>query len=280
MVTGIAPAAMDDTHRSTEPHISVATSQEPGAELQLEVREAPLAQVLNEIAVKSKIPIHYSILPDGLVTATCVGPNVKKVLDCLIGARVDLVYRYIRDTKQVQPPPVAEVWLLGTNIGVTQVSAANCPALVSQASEIKPPAEPVANLPTEPSQEAIEQSARLLEQAKAKDPGQRAEAIYNLGLAGLKDDHNVSEALRTALTDKDPNVRAQAATSIAQRGGDEMTASMTEALKDRDVNVRFAAVSSINDDAGLLQLASQDGDKMVRDLAANKLTDLAARQGK
>lgn len=82
------------------------------------------------------------------------------------------------------------------------------------------------------------------------------------------------------MNDKDANVRAQAIRSIVMRGGEEVTDQQGLALKDNDVNVRLTAVSDIQNDETLLQQALNDSDPSVRDLAKDKLQDLASRQAK
>ena len=52
--------------------IRVIRSENAESELQLEVRQASLKQVLDKIAGDTGLVIHYSVLPEGSVTATCV----------------------------------------------------------------------------------------------------------------------------------------------------------------------------------------------------------------
>lgn len=83
-----------------------------------------------------------------------------------------------------------------------------------------------------------EQSEQLVKQAQSKDPTQRLSALMNLSSVGLKDDPTVDEALRTAMNDKDANVRTQAIMAIAQRGSENVDAQLSQAIQDKDVNVR------------------------------------------
>jgi HEAT repeat protein len=123
-----------------------------------------------------------------------------------------------------------------------------------------------------------EQSDEILRQSQSKDPSERSMAIYNLGVAGQKDDPNVDEALRKALKDEDAMIRAQAVSSIAQRGGENVADNLQEALKDKDANVRLTAVNNIKDDETLLQLASGDSDKSVSHIAQKRLDALMANR--
>ncbi|NOS75948.1 MAG: HEAT repeat domain-containing protein, partial [Methyloglobulus sp.] len=212
--------------------------------------------------------IHYSALPEAPVTATCVGENVGQIMDCLVAKQVGLVAH----KPQKDKPP--EFWLLGSSVG-------SCQAVTVAAS-------PIQKIAAEPTPEALaaaelalqEQTDHLLKQTQSKDPNQRAEGIGNLGAVGPKDDPAVDEALRTAMNDKNADVRAQAIRSIVLRGGEEVAGQQGLALKDNDVNVRLTAVSDIQDDEILLQQALNDSDQSVRDLAKDKLQDLAFRQNK
>jgi hypothetical protein len=88
-----------------------------GSEFQLEVRQMPLAQVFDSIALKTHVPIHYSALPEGLVTATCVGTTLVKVLECLLDRKADLIVRYPRNVdKSENKRQLAEAWVLGSRL--------------------------------------------------------------------------------------------------------------------------------------------------------------------
>jgi HEAT repeats len=265
----VALSAPSDT-RNTQPSIQITLTEQKDSAIRLEARQAPLGKILKEIAAKTGAVIHYSVLPEAPVTATCVGANVGQIMDCLVAKQVGL----IAHTTQKDKP--AEFWLLGSSVG-------SC-----QAVTIEPRETAIANqghkafvtTPTQASQQEITQTERLLKQANSTDPNQRAEAIYNLGSSGLKNDQSVDDALKTAMDDKDENVRAQAITSLIQRGGEEVGMHFSQALKDQDVNVRFTAVSAIEDDATLLEQALNDSDKGVRDLAKTKLDSLNTRLDK
>lgn len=275
VISGNVSAAADNTLQNN-PAIRIATREDKGSELQLEVRQAPLGEVLNQIAVKTKIPIHYSILPEGLVTATCVGPGVKNVLECLIGSKVDLVFRYAPAGNKDQPAPVSEAWLLGTNITIAKVTAANCPAVVGQQQE----PEPVAGPPIDTTQEMREQSNRLLEQAKSKDPAQRAEALANLGTGGVKDDPKIRQVLEQAMTDKNPGIRAQAVGAMADLDADSASEVLGRALQDNSIEVRIAAVDKAGSNVGILERATTDSNATVSGYAAAKLAELNRKQGR
>ncbi len=249
--------------------IQLTVAQQPNSLLHLEARSAPLAQILKAIADKTGAQIHYSVLPEAPVTATCVGANVGQIMDCLVAKQVGLVAH-----KPTQDKP-AEFWLLGSSVGSCQaVTVASSPIQAAAVQQPTPEQQAQAELALQ------EQTDRLLKQTQSKDPNQRAEGIGNLGAVGPKDDPAVDEALRNAMTDTNADVRAQAIRAIVQRGGEEVANQVGLALKDNDVNVRLTAVSDIQDDETLLQQALNDSDQSVRDLAKDKLQDLASRQAK
>ncbi len=248
--------------------IQLTLSKQTDTAIRLEARAAPLAQILKALADKTGAQIHYSVLPEAPVTATCVGANVGQVMDCLVAKQVGLV------AHKPQKDKPAEFWLLGSSVG-------SCQAVTVAAS-------PIQKIAAEPTPEALaaaelalqEHTDHLLKQTQSKDPNQRAEGIGNLGAVGPKNDPVVDEALRNAMTDINADVRVQAIRAIVQRGGDEVADQVGLALKDKDVNVRLTAVSDIQDDETLLQQALSDSDQSVRDLAKDKLQDLVFRQSK
>ncbi|MDP2394755.1 MAG: HEAT repeat domain-containing protein [Methylococcaceae bacterium] len=262
-------AAAQDVSNSSPASIQLTLSQQAPDAIRLEARHAPLGKILKAIADKTGVSIHYSVLPDAPVTATCIGENVSQIMDCLLAKQVGLV------AHKAQKDKPAEFWLLGSSVGSCQAVTVEPTAPLAQAVVEK---KPTAAEQAQVDQSMREQSDLLLEQAKSKDPGERAQAIYNLGLAGLKDDPSVDKAIQSAMIDKDPGIRAQAVTAIVQRGGNDVEAFLTQAINDKDVNVRFNAVSTINDDVNLLQQASKDNDKGIRELASAKLAELNARQ--
>ena len=271
--TSVIALAEGGTHiadSNSQPNIQIVLSRQPDSAIRLEVRQAPLGQILKAIADNTGAIIHYSVLPEAPVTATCVGVNVGQVMDCLVAKQVGLVAHKAQKNKP------AEFWLLGSSVGscqaVTVVPSVSPIAVVEQ--------QPTAEEKAQAEQTQQEQTDQLLKLAQSKDPSQRAEAIGNLGAIGFKDDPNVDETFRTAMSDKDATVRAQAIRAIMQRGGEQVADQIGIALKDRDVNVRLTAVSDIQDDETLLQQALNDSEPSIRNLARQKLDDLVFRKNK
>jgi hypothetical protein len=267
LLTGFSQVTVAGTPDKAQTDLVISDSQ--GAELQLEVRQMPLSQVLEGIARKSKVPIHYSVLPEGLVTATCVGSTLKQVLECLLDRKADLIVRYQRSPGNADSQgQVVEAWILGSRLDGS-IAHANCQAagLAGKASLTLQLNESDAN--AEP-----DQTDSLLKSAQSKIPAERAEALGALLAGGRKGDPAVKAALEQALTDKDDNVRAQAISSLAHREGSGAVAAIQEAMHDKSTDVRMMAVDGITDDIALLQQAINDSDEAVRSLAAVKLEEL------
>jgi hypothetical protein len=236
-----------------------------GAEFQLEVRQMPLANVLKSISEKTQVPIHYSVLPEGLVTATCVGTSLKPLLECLLDRKADLIVRYPRNLDKADiKGHVAEAWILGSRLDGTKAKA-DCPVSTGQGGSLT-------FLQSEQGTEPLPgQITSLLKITKSKNPAERADAIGSLLAIGHQNDPTIKATLEEALHDSDANVRAQAVSTLSHREGSAAAGVIQDALKDDSVDVRLMAVDGITDDIGLLQQAVNDSDEVVRTLAAQKL---------
>jgi HEAT repeat protein len=259
---------------ANEQNIRIIRSENIGSELQLKVRQAPLKQVLDKISGDTGLPIHYSVLPEGLVTATCAGTTLKQVLECLLDHKADLVFRYpsgaSRDVNQIQPE---EIWVLRTKFESPQgvANSSGCKQVVTQQQVMQK----TTGAKTDSDCIGPDQTNALIIKARSINPVDRADAISSLMTAGKAGDYAVRKVLEAALLDKDAKVRAQAISSLAQREGDGATAELQAALRDSDASVRLMAVSSIGNNAALLQQALTDSDTTVRELAAMKLKSLS-----
>ena len=275
LITGFADVSVARTSDKAPPvpadkaHTDLVISDSQGAEFQMEVRQMPMSQVLEEIALKSKVPIHYSVLPEGLVTATCAGSTLKQVLECLLDRKADLIVRYQRSPANVgSQGQVAEAWILGSRLDGS-IARADCPAAGAAGK-----ASLTLNMHENDANAESDQTDSLLKSAESKIPAERAEAIGALLSGGRKGDPAVKAALEQALTDQDANVRAQAISSLAHREGSGATAAIQEAMHDKSTDVRMMAVDGITDDTALLQQAINDSDETVRSLARVKLEEL------
>lgn len=263
MLIGVAtalsasPAALIDDAT----HFDLVISTNEGTELNLEVIHMPLSEVLDKIALKSKVPIHYSILPKGLVSATCVGSTLKQILGCLLGEQTDFIISYSHQNNSVeQNKQPTEAWILGSRLEGSS-AATDCAFTTSQK-----------NNSTVSSKS--DQTDNLLIMTQSEKPAERESAMSALLVGGKIDDPNVKAALEQGLTDQDAGVRAQAISSLAHREGRDATPAIQLALHDNSADVRLMAVDAITDDVALLQLAIKDKDEVIRKVAELKLAAL------
>jgi HEAT repeats len=256
------------TQPSNSPMTRLVMSENMGSELQLEARQIPLASVLDMIANKTHVPIHYSALPEGLVTATCVGTTLKQVLDCLLNGRADIIFRYPNNLTKAQ---IAEAWVLGSKLD--GIAAKDCPTLSSV--EDKNSLSFAQSLQNRES-ELDDHMKVLLNMAQSGNTEERARAISALLSAGYENNPEVKATLEQALNDQDASVRAQAISTYAHREGGTATEAIQQALQDSSVDVRLMAVDGITEDIDLLEQATNDNNEAVRNLAAMKLAELNA----
>ena len=236
----------------------------------------PLERVFSTITAKTGVPIHYSVVPEGLVTATCVGATLKQVMECLLARKADLIVSYHKSTTQAQAKvsdkdQPSEIWVLGSRFtDTTNCSGATATQQAINNASVKSPASQVNAAEVEP-----DQTDDLLKRAKSKDAVARADAIGALMAAGIVGDANVKRALEEALTDPNANVRAQAISSLSHREGSAAAAAaLQDALHDADAGVRLMAVDGAGYNIALLQQAVNDDDDTVRTLAISKLEEL------
>ncbi|NOT12213.1 MAG: HEAT repeat domain-containing protein [Methylococcaceae bacterium] len=248
----------------------------------LEVRQMPMAQVLDAVARKAHVIIHYSVLPEGLVTATCGGSTLKQVLECLLNRKADIIVRSPQNSTKTnnQAEQLVEAWILGSKL-TNSSTPENCVATSGQANE-----QTVDNISFMLSQdgsiaetELDQTKAELLKSAQSQNSAEREEAVGALLTAGHQDDPDIKAALEKALSDPDANVRAQAISNLALREGSGAAGAIQEALHDSSADVRLSAVDGIIDDIPLLQQALNDSDETVRSLATSKLELLVQGNG-
>lgn len=266
--TGL-PFAHADAVLSALNEAKLSVHDDGDSKWRLEVRQMPLINVLASIEKKTGIPIHYSALPEGKVTATCVGTTLRPVLECLLNGRADLIVRYGRRLEDLDKANVAEVWILGAKYDDGVKETAVCVAQSELSGSMELERNKHLDMP--------DQTDGLLIQAKSKSAKDRTEAIGALLSAGRKGDSRVKEALMEALNDPDTDVRAQAISTLAHREGKDASSAVEEAMHDPAADVRMMAVDAITDDVALLQQAINDSDETVRELAAMKLEDLSTR---
>lgn len=265
------PALGENTQISfIAPHAAVGL-------FQLEVRQAPLTQILRKLQQSTGITIHYSVLPEGLLTATCAGSSLKSILECLLKDKIDLIFRSeyptTSNTTKITQTNLEEVWLLNAKFDrIPAVSATDYEVSVLQQQK---QLHTVRNKTDESINDA-EQADALIKMAQSKNPEDRAQGIGGLLAVGQSGDPVIKATLEAALSDNDANVRAQAISSFAHRQEEGTEAALQTAMQDSSVDVRIMAVDSAGNNAALLQEALHDQDENVRSLAALKLQALQA----
>ncbi|MDP2180384.1 HEAT repeat domain-containing protein [Methylicorpusculum sp.] len=230
------------------------------ADWQLQVSHTPLSQVLQEIQKVSGLRIHFSVLPQQEVSATCVDDELTLILKCLLGDSVNLVFNGSGNASD--PTSMGEVWLLGSTLS-TQRSAVDC----------NPPRLSDAVAKQTAQDRNIDQ---LLLDVNADDTRQRADAVFDLAKQSDVDPIEVDAVLLNGLNDPSAMVRGQALSGWAGRHGDAALPELQQAMLDTDSSVRLQAVE-LTDNSLLLNNALQDADALVRQLAEAKLQALRPR---
>lgn len=263
-----------------EPYARLTLQHGKVAAIKLATEQATWEQIFNEIAKTTGARIHYSALPTGSITATCVGRTLKQVMECLLAPEADFIFRYPdggpQRTASAEMP--AEIWVLKTSFGMQQPSSSRKDSTICKAAEAQDATLcKKSNITAGASQKAPDRTAQLLESVNTTDAALRADAIASLAMEGRPDNTAVHEALSAAMSDENPDVRAQAVFGLAQREGAAATSALQQAMLDSDAAVRLMAVDSAGENVALLQSALTDNDKSVRELAALKLEELSKR---
>lgn len=235
--------------------VSLMRTDTPGASWQLQVRNTSLVESLQEIERVSGWRMHFSVLPEGRVTATCVGDQLSQVLKCLLGNSVNLVFS--RSDKSVSS--AGEVWVLGSTLTASD-AASGCQA-------------PSQNQSAANDEEQDQAAAKLLALVDDADPRRRAEAVFDLAAQTTADPAEIEAVLLKSMRDNSALVRGQALTGWARRQGDAALPELQQAMQDADASVRLQAIE-LTENAGLLNQALHDPDMLIRQLAESKLQAL------
>jgi len=244
--------------------ISLIMSSDQGAEMQLQVWQMYLPDVLDKLSQIIKTPIHYSVLPQGKVTATCVTSTIEALLKCLLGAGANIAFHYpqekVSGSTFYQPP--SKVWVLGSVLE-TAKSEEQCVNNQIVKSDI--------SLSQEKGyeKEAVKLES-LLQFTKVENPEQRALAIAKLATRGMPDSQKVTARLMQALDDPSAKVRVQALFGWVFREGKAAMPELMRALDDPEPSVRLKAVG-LSNDGDLLNQAASDSNQAVRQYALMKL---------
>jgi len=265
---GLAYAKITDK-TSSNAIVNMVISNNKGSELQLEVRQMPLAEALDTIARKANVIIHYSVLPEGLITATCVGSELKQILECLLDKKADIIVRNSNASSKINNKAEgAEAWILGTRLS-SSPTAGNC---VATSTDTNSPSLLRINEENSHQISTLENDKidEILKRAESKNPNQQIEAIRDLLTIGRKGDPSIKTALDKALIDQNENVRAQAISTLSHLEGSSSHGAIQEAINDASANVRMKAVDGTND-IPTLQQAINDSNESIRSLASAKL---------
>lgn len=238
-------AGLASAQAGEQPRLRMVVESAKASALRLEARQAPLAQVLDEVANKTGLRVHHSIPPTVLVTATCAGETIRPVMACLLGADADVMYRHAGQA------PV-ELWVLKSSF--------TDPAPITQAAT--------------PAQRKSSGQPPAVAQAKSIPAEQRANDLVRLAADPQGDEFAILGKLQEALVDEDADVRVQAVAGLARRGALGASDSLRMALNDGDPSVRLMAVDSAGTDPASLELLRDrlaDSDDTVRALAGLKL---------
>lgn len=210
----------------------------------LQANHTSLPAILRELQHVSGMIIHYSVLPQAAITATCAAGELSALLKCLLGESAGLVFG------QTNTDEPKEAWILGTT---ATAPMGDCSVEYPTESYARP------------------DNQELYAEVQNSDPRRRAEALYALAAS---DDNDVEAILRSGMRDKSALVRGQAIGGWVRRFGAEAAESeLQQAFADADAAVRMQAVElTVSPD--LLSQGLQDSDAMVRQLAQAKLDEL------
>lgn len=261
--------------------VILTVKDRPKPFIHLEARQTPLGKILEQIAKKTGAIIHYSVLPQEPVTATCAGGTLKTVMECLLSSKVDRIYRklafksnhkrHAQNVTTVINPE--EIWILGSRYG-NQANNPQC--LIDEGSNT------TNNHNNNNSQENNPNAALLLMAQLGNDPRWaelRKQALSLLAAQGKTDDpqtdDEITELLQQALTDEDADVRAQAVFGLSQQDSPGAGQALHDAMLDKSADVRLMAVDNAKADSpdgrAILQQALNDSDVTVKAAASYKL---------
>lgn len=280
LAVSVCVAANSDPDPSCKPAARVVLN---GDEIRLEAHDAPLNRVLDLIASNAGVRIHAVAIPEPRISTICGGTALEQIVACVFGPDADFVTAAVAGHGKSGSARPGDVWVLGANRWLHNVPAAARED--AACSDVKRPpwtrpqtlerAAPRTLIPPPD----VEETAALLEMATAQESWRRIQALTRLGSARQGGDERVRETLTSALTDPDPDVRAQAVAGLARTGDGDQAALLHDAMRDNHSSVRMMAVGIVSNDAhgeALLREALADSDPAVQELAAMKLEALFA----
>lgn len=249
--------------------------------LSVETHGEALGDVLAEVQKKSGIKFHVrKTLPTDAISASFSDVPVETAIRRLLGRDFDLVWFYTAPKRGRGAPKPTEVWVVGRGerAGGLVADAGKGPVRrqpkPGDSADLKARLTAIEDLADEDAGKAL---PPLLSALSDKDPRIRAAAAEALGEVG---DPSAIEPLGKALTgDDDSDVREAAAEALGELGLPNAVPVLRAGLKDTDSDVREAVVDALGDIGGLeaervLRQALADPDEDVRDAAVAALAKM------
>ncbi|WP_460028317.1 hypothetical protein [Methyloparacoccus murrellii] len=237
----------------------------PDGTIDLEARSVPIGQVLEALAQRLSVPIHYQAAPPQPVAIACHARGLEAVLRCALGTGADLAFAYAGGAGDADRRP-ASVKVLASTFDEFPATAG------AQAHPV--PGEALPARETPPRLAAGESLDALLGDTHNADPELRAQALERLRQAPGADEATLRAAYQAALSDPNGDVRAEALTGMALLDEEHSFGLLSSAMLDGDASVRLAALDNLELDRrsrAIYRTALGDPDESVRELAALRL---------
>lgn len=255
------------------PSIQFSTSVHDPIAIHLNVKASKLDEVLLEIKQKTGTLLHYSTLPEEPITKICNEPDIKHVLQCLLGNQFSLVYLQPQsDLGKVNQTKAEEIWILGPNAEHKhKIDTVNTP----DSSRL--------NIDQKDSSSMLNPK-RILGYISQLSKGnlnalQRKQTLSELAALGKTDapeiDNEIARILEAALNDESAEIRAQAVFGLTQQDSPNIAEVLLEAIHDQNPDVRLMAVDSAKmsdpQSQAILHEALSDSEENIRAAAMSKL---------
>lgn len=220
--------------------------------LSIKEQQVTVKDLLKKLSKETGVIFHTTILPSEKKDVKCTG-NLKQVLMCIVGVNTNIVFRYSNNVELISRNNyIEEAWLLAPNIDTVDRLGNNSKVVEFDTTNFR-----------------LDHIDSLL--AAAKNPLHKVDAIERLAIEGQKEDIRVINALKVALVDKNPMIRAQAIFGLGRMGVDDLDKLLEQAMSDTSIDVRLRALEVSERDSLLVRQALNDVDSSVREFAAIKL---------
>jgi hypothetical protein len=260
------------------------------ARVSIAATDAPVNAILRELALRTGSKIVGLEQATERVTVDIRDAHVLDALRMLL-ADVRANYLYIlRSAPTTSAPDRVTLWLYGPSSRPASIRAFRAEIREVEPASVEPQGY-LAALPPLPAEDEVMRLSRagafgagatqasLLALAKSPDPEVRMVALQSIA---LQSNPVALEALKAALKDESPFVRAQAMDLMISQGPG-LVQQLGSLAEHEDAEVRGAAVLALGEHEGedaefLLQRASKDGDSAVRGFAARALQQKQATE--